>query len=202
MSDLQTFGPVVIGSQVEDAATLTLQTWLPAYLDWVTRQIGQPAGWLPLPRSYNVSNDDNHWGQDQLPAILVVSPGLLERPKQDGQRLYRADWGLSIDIFVSSSDRTNTERLAKYYAAAVRSCLIQKADLGGIAAGVQWRDEKYETHLPDKAQRTLGSARVTFCVDVRSVARALGGPATVPADPTQVPADWPAAQTVTTTFTP
>jgi len=199
MSDEQTYGSLVLATDVEDGATLTLQTWLPQYLGRVSRQIGQASNFLPVPGSYTVANDPTHWPEDQPPTVVLASPGTMGQPKRSG-RLYRAQWQLQVVVFVSSQDRSSTERLAKYYGGAVRSLLLQKADLGGIAAGVEWNGEKYDVRIADRDQGVLGSCSNTFCVDVRDVVQALGGP--LLGDPSVPPPDYPTATHVTVTRVP
>jgi hypothetical protein len=194
------YGPLVLATDVEDAATLTLQTWLPQYLAMVSRKIGQTADWLQPPKSYVVSNDAAHWPEDQIPAVVIGSSGTTGKPKRDA-RLYRAMWQLQVVVYCSANDRPSTERLAKYYGGAVRATLAQKASLGNFAAGAEWEGEKYDFRIAERDKRTLGSCSNIFCVDVRDVVQALGGPALV-APPTTVPPDWPVANNVTVTLDP
>jgi hypothetical protein len=200
MSDEQTYGPLVLATDVTDGATLTLQTWLPQYLGRVSRQIGQDSNWLQPPRSYKVSNNPTRWPEEQFPAVVMACPGTLGRPQRSG-RMYYAMWQLQVVVFVSSKDEPATDRLAKQYGAAIRSVLTAKADLGGIAAGCEWEGEKYDIRVSDSAQRTLGSCSNTFSVDVRDVVQALGGPSVV-TDPPVVPPDYPVADNVTVNLAP
>ncbi len=199
MSDLQVFGPVIIGTDVEDAVSTTLTTWLPAYLRWIERARGLTANWLPKQASITVSNDLDHWPEEGLPSVQIVCPGLADRPIRRG-RFYEACWNVSLAAYVSAQDRSSTERLAKYYAAALRVLMIQQSGLGSppFATGVSWLGESYDTNLPDRAQRTLGRAVEHFSVQVDSVAQSLGGPVTVPTDPVPPAADLPTVQDVDT----
>ncbi|MGZ4530809.1 MAG: hypothetical protein ACXVXP_00485 [Mycobacteriaceae bacterium] len=200
MSDVQTFGSLVLGTDVSDAVTLTLQTWFPTYLAMMDRRLASlNLGSLPAPGSYVTSSDPRHWPEDQPPAVVVAVPGTLGQPKRDGSRNYRAFWDVRVIVFVTASDRESTERLAKYYGAAVRLLLLNKGSLGNFAAGTEWYGEFYETKIADRDQRTLGSCENRFSVDVRDVVRALGGP---PAPITTQPADWPEATSVKATLTP
>lgn len=200
MSD-QIYGPLVLATDIEDGATLTLQTWMPQYVGRVSRKVRNGDSlWLPAPKSYVVANDPTHWPEDQLPAIVLASPGTMGKPQRSG-RLYRAFWQLQVVVYVSSNDRPATERLAKFYGGAVRSVFTAKADLGGIAAGCEWLGEKYDIRISDRDERTLGSCSNTFSVDVRDVVQALGGPSLV-TPPEVVPPDWPVADHVTVNLAP
>lgn len=199
MSDSVIFGNLVTGDDVDQAITLTLQTWAATYLERMCRKIGQPAGWLPYPQSYVHTNDPNHFPENQPPTVVVAVPGTSGRPIRDGSRNYRVEWDVRVAIFVRATDREATEKLAKYYGAAFRELLLQKRSLGGFAEGIEWHGEFYETRVSDRDQRTLGSCELRFCVDVRDVVKTLGGPTSpIPTEP----ADWPQATDVHVTLTP
>jgi hypothetical protein len=200
MSDLQTFGPLVMWSDVADATTLTLQKWMLTYLARTERAIQKSAGWLPLPGSYITSNDANHWPEDQPPAIVVAVPSTLSTPKMEGNRSYRAEWDVRVTVFVQAPDRDATQRLAGYYGATIRSLLLGKRSLEGFAAGTTWHGEYYQTRVADRDQRTLGSCENRFCVDVRDVVQAFGGP--FDALPPGLPPDFPLATNVTVNLAP
>src|ERR1700761_6148239 len=109
MSDEQIYGPLVLATDVEDSATLTLSTWLPQYLGRVARKIEQDSNWLQPPKSYVVtSNANHHWAEEQLPAITLASPGTIGRPQRSG-RFYRAFWQLQVVVYVSANDQASTE---------------------------------------------------------------------------------------------
>lgn len=199
MSDLDIFGPLVLWTDVGNAVTLTLQTWYETYLEMVSRKIGQPSGWLPSPSSYVVTNDTNHFPEDQPPTVVVSVPGTMDRPKRDGQRLYRTCWDVRVTVFATAIDRESTESLVGYYGGATRALIVQKASLGNFAEGVEWLGEYYDTKISDRDQRTLGSCENRFSVDVRDVVKVFGGP-TVPI--TSVPADWPTATNVKVQLAP
>lgn len=192
MTDIGVYRGLVLASDVDDAIVSTLQTWMPQYIAMVSRKIGQAWNWLPPPKSYVVTNDPNHWPEEQLPAVVVANAKTDSHPKRNGQA-YRVTWPLKIVVFVSANDRPATERLAKYYGGAVRLILAQKPALGGIAAGTEWEGEEYNLRIADQDQRVLGSCANSFCVDVRNVMQAFGGPSDPNGDPSTPPTDDPIA---------
>lgn len=194
------YGPVVIDSEIGAAVQSTLQTWYPDRLAFVTRQLatmGVDIGYLPEPRSYVISSDPNHFPEEQLPAVLIAVPGTVGRPVRDGF-VYRAYWEVRVTVFVDSTQRETTEALAKYYSAATRMIMTQQPSLSEFANGTEWCGTSYSIKVEDNMQRTMGSAENRFEVDVRDVVTAFAGPS-VPS--TNVPADWPTANTVKTIFT-
>lgn len=187
------FGEILLGSDVEQAVIANLQTWFPTYLAEVERQESLDAQSIPLPRSYDTVNEFRKWPENQLPAVIVVSPGLAEVPLTEGDGRTRATWVVGIGVVVSARDKRSTGNLAKLYAAVVRALMMQQQSLGGIGMGSTWRHETY-TDIPADDERTLGACQVIFeveCGDVVSQSKGLPAP---PEDPYTDP-DWPTVET-------
>lgn len=190
MSDLEVFGPLIIGTQPEEAVEATLKLWMATYLGRMNRAIGQPANWLQVPQSYTITDDWDHFPEEAVPAVLIMCSG-IEKPLMDGKRFYRAIFPIKVGIFVESQDRSSTRRLAKYYGAALRELLLHKGSLGDFATATAWDGEEYGTRVSDRSQRTFGTAEVKLNVEVRQVVKRLSGPAVPLADPTKAPPAWP-----------
>lgn len=178
------FGSLVTGTDVEQAALDTLQTWSPTYLAWVERHTGRAAQSVPAPRSWITSADFTRWPEEQLPSVLLLSPGLAEEPSRDGRGSIRAKFALGVAVVVSARDRAETDALAKLYVAAFRAAILQHPSLGGFAEGVEWLDERYDALPGDpKRRRTLAAGQLAFRVDVRGVVE----PGTGPTSPSPTP---------------
>jgi hypothetical protein len=178
----------------------TLKKWLPVYLPEVERQLGRPLQ-MPQPKTYTTRRKFAKFPEDQLPTIIVVSPGLDDDPNEEGDGSYRATWRIHIGCVVSTSDMAATNLAAKIMGAATRSVILQHASLGGIACGVEWYDESYDDLPDDDASRSLGASSVSFRVEVEDVVNWKRGPDGVylpDPDPDAQPGDeWPVADTVT-----
>lgn len=190
MSDLEVFGPLVIATDVEDAVEATLKLWMQTYLERMVRHIGKPAGWLSPPKSYTVSSDFDHFPEEAVPAVLIICPN-IDKPLMDGKREYRATFPIKLGIFVEARDRRSSERLAKYYAAALGELLLHKGSLGDFAIATTWEGDEYGTRVSDHSQRTFGSAEIKLAVEVRQVRKRLSGPGAVPPAPQTPPGPWP-----------
>lgn len=199
MSDAQIFGNLIDGTDVDQAVAATVQKWSDTYLARMCRRIGKPEGWLLSPGSYVFTNDPHYFPEDQPPVVVIAVPGTTGTPQRDGLKYYRAMWDVRLTVFVQTTVREDTERLAKWYGAAYRELILHKRSLGGFAEGVSWGGEDYSPRTSDRDQRTLGACELRFSVDVRDVVQTLAGPT----DPiTTVPADWPQATSVKVTLTP
>lgn len=198
------FGAFVAGWQVEQAMKAHLREWMPDYLPHYYRQaqelLGRSLPPFPEPRSYTtVPRDPERWKEDQLPAILVVSPGLAERPRQDGGGNYRGIYELSVGAICSAGDGDEEgEAISKlfadlYFTAAAMICL-DKPSLGGVV-----EDTTIETVENDwftgARNRTLAATAGSFNVTVPSLLTVTGGPPAHLEDPSTDPGDFEEAET-------
>lgn len=182
------FGRIVTGVDVRNAGLDIVKTWADTYLAEIGRETARGAAALPRFRSVFGANDLDRWEEDQLPAAVVVAPGLLGEPMQRGKR-WAARWAMGIGVVVSGPTRSDTMDLVALYCGAVRAAVLQHPSLDGFAAGTYWIGERYD-EMPTRDERTIGAGRVLFAVDVEGVVDSVGGPMAVPADPIADPGDW------------
>jgi hypothetical protein len=98
-------------------------------------------------------------GDEFLPLCVIIVPSTTERPKRDGQGRYRAKWPIAVGICVSEPE--NPRRLAGYYGAAIRACLVQKK-LEGIDTPLDWVGERYDDLRGSVMDRSLAAGRIMF----------------------------------------
>jgi hypothetical protein len=180
-------GPIVSGHDVEQATLAVLRRWMPTYLAEAERQTGRVVGSLPVIRGWTVATTFDKWPEDQLPAIVLISPGLASPPDADGGGEYRARFMLGAVVIVSAATEAATRELAGLYSAVMRACLIQHQSLEGFGLGVQWLDERYDDLNFDDG-RSLAAGQVTFTIEVGGIARRWNGPAH-PSEPPATPTD-------------
>jgi hypothetical protein len=191
------FGSVVSGADVERWCLETLQKWSSTYLTELELRSGRTPGSLQRVRAFITTPTFDKWPEDQLPALLVISVGLAERPHKNGDGRYRARWRMTLAVVCSARTQAEAHELAMDYTAWHRELLLNRQSLEGRAAGVDLIDEKYDT-LPFDDTRSLGAGEVTFTVEVNDIASANAGPVT-PGDPL-IPdtTPWPPWKTVKT----
>jgi hypothetical protein len=132
-------------------------------------------GTLARPRAFVVAE---RFPEDQLPAIVVESPGTADLPAADGQGRYAVRFELVLTIAVATS--TGAIELAKLYALALRALAVQQPS--ALFMGVDWINERYPR--PELVGgRTFYTAEVTLEVQVPDVTNRHEGP---PDEP-----DWP-----------
>lgn len=180
------FGQILTGPQVEAAVLQTLRLWTPHYLDELGRQLTLPNA-LPAPRSYRVWSDQEHWPEDQTPAVIVVCPGIVKDSPTRNPTGYDATWRVSAGCVVTAVDQVHVRHNAGVYAAALRSALVQHPSLGGRALATRWRGEDIVQDA--ESGRTTALAIADFEVDVADVVDPQAGPLQVP-DPVP-PGGWP-----------
>lgn len=188
------FGRIVIASDAETALVDTLQAWLPSYLAELERRTGREPGAVPMVRSWRRSNRFYRFPQDQLPAAIVISPGTTGAPERRGDGTIDAWYRLGIAIVCAANTAEATNELAKLYAAAVRTAVLQQPALAGdpsdphpFAARVVFVGETTDD-VPAEYLEIGCTAQVEFDVLVEGIADAAAGPAETTVDaPTDLP---------------
>src|SRR5213595_2918227 len=115
MTDI--FGTIISGSQIEDAVIAQLELWLPVYITEMEVQLGMVCGNVPAPRSYQPAKDLELFEENQLPACIVMSPGISGKPRMEGDGNYSAAFRVVIGVLTSARDQDSTRTVAKLYGA-------------------------------------------------------------------------------------
>lgn len=154
-----TLPTVVTAWDVEEAVISTLKARLPYYVGQLN---------YAEPRGYVRTTTFEKWPEDQLPLVIVISPGIIEPPLKQGDGKYRANWLVGAACMVSARTEDETRKMARDYGALIRATLLQTPSLGGFARGVTWIDETYD-QVEVRDRRTLASAEATIHVEVGDV---------------------------------
>jgi hypothetical protein len=180
-----------------------VRVWARDYLAEMQRQRGlDDVEAMPPFRSIVVAGAPEKWPEDQLPALLVSSPGLAETSTRRGIEVhgdggYVARWRVECVSEVSARGNRQAIRLARLYAAAVRALVIQQAlrttrdvepPLPSLRR-VDWVGESYTLRGSD-VDRTRCAGLVAFNVEVADVlSRGIGPrePMYSPTEPGEVP---------------
>ena len=193
------FGPIFDGSVLTRAVLATLKAWFPTYIKEIELQRGYTPGEIPAPKTYVERWAFDSYPDDKIPAVIVVSPGMFEPPRRDGDGTVSGWWSVGVGIIAAANTEDNSERLAKVYGAGARMIMEQKGylDESWEFNGCIVLDETY-TDIPDIEQaRTMRSVHVVSRVQVINMWDAFGGPAQPAApDPVNQPgSQWPDVQT-------
>jgi hypothetical protein len=189
---MNVYGAIVTAEDVADAAVENLRLWSPAYIAEVSAQSGRPRcgdGALPAFRSIDVASSFSKFAEDQVPACVVVCPGLGDTPIRGGDGAYLAEWSLGLGVVVSGRDRQSTDELVRLYSAAVRAAMLQNPSMNGFAQGCRWIDEDYD-ELGFDDSRTIAAGIVSLGVEVNEVVNCFGGPKSPPEDACIDPGDY------------
>lgn len=195
------FQRIVSANQVEEAMRDTLKLWMPVYLQEMELQLGRTRAKVPVPRSFMVAGQLEQLRENQLPGILVQSPGLTGVPYHDGDGMYTATWRLIATSLISALDQESTRAVAKLYGAAIRGICVQKPTLGDFAINTKWISESYSDLPTPDGERNLVLVSVWCDTTVEDVVNKMGGPRTYPTpdppDPSGQPgSQWPIVQDV------
>ncbi len=186
------FGRMLSASEVEADIIGALERWLPTYVAEAERQEGLSRGAIEPIRSVTTEATLQRFPEDQLPCLIVVSPGLASRPEMAGEKgSYRARWAIGISVVVEARTRAETDRLAKIWAALVAGLMLQQPDMGKGCRGVTWEDQRYD-EVPAGERRTLAAGQNEFTVEYDGAIFSRLGPS----EPDTDPVSWPLVQTV------
>jgi hypothetical protein len=198
MSAVSAIGPMVAASDVEAALLDQLVLWLPDYLAESDRLAGDAVGTMPKPKSYVISADVEKMPEDQTPAVIVASPGLVDPPVADGLGAYTARWDVAVAIVLSARGNNVALVRARRYAAAMRALCVQQQLLVGVdVRRVDWADQRYDV-LDSIDDRTIAAARVGLVVEVADVTVRDHGPTEPVLPPGNLGPDSPAWPEATT----
>lgn len=191
---MTTFGQILTGTDVENAVTEHLKAWSPTYLAELERQSGRDPEALPRVKSWNVvPAEPEKWPENQLPAVLVISPGLIGEPEEEGDGKTYATWNLSLSAICSAKSGKAPRQLAHLYVAHLRAIMVQRPSISEFAQDTQWLGEVYDT-VPQELRRTLSGATAAFAVQVPNVIDRYGGPNEPLEEPYEEPSDWPTVE--------
>lgn len=181
------FGQIIDADQVEQALRTTLQTWIVPYLAEAERQLEFTPRTLPAPRSWPLVSEFDIRPHEQLPAIIIASPGTANEPEHD-RGIYRATWRLEIAVAIADTTETAARRLASIYIAAIRAIVLQRLarDHELVDTAIWTGPDDHAVGVTDTGgQRAIYGT--TFHIVVRSVVNARKGPAAPPDDPYEPP---------------
>lgn len=176
-------------NDLERACLATLEELLLAYGEAVARQAGDDEPPI-APRSFTCVSAFDRWAEDQLPAIVVESPGMRAVELHGGT--YDGTFTLRVGAYCSASTELATHELVRLWTAAIRTCLLQTPSLGGLVSSMRLLTESYaEMTVPDR--RTIVAGTVELEAVVSEIVSVDAGPL-AGVDPPDL-APWPSVLT-------
>ena len=168
------WGPLVIGTDIDDAVLATLRTWMPTYLrqDRLERDLSfNPA----LPRTYANTFEGHEFLDRQLPAIVCTTAALAVT--QGGSNIpVGGMWTSLVACVVRGKRPAATRYLAALYGGTVARVMLHKAR-GGVLNDMRLSSARYE-QVPDVTgqSRWLLAAVHQFSVFTDEIVQPFAGP--------------------------
>lgn len=189
------FGPIVSAFDVEHALVSCVRTWIRDYLAEMERQRHMVVGELPEFRSIVTAGDSEKFPEDQLPSLMIASPGIETRQgaiEVHGDGAYVARWRVECSCEVSARGNRLALALCRLYAAAVRALLVQQAldqrwyesASALVLRRIDWTGE-ISTVRDSTSDRTRAASKTLLLVEVAEVTNRQMGPL----DPLYPPTD-------------
>lgn len=144
---------------------------------------------LATPKSYATVSEYDRFPEQQLPAIIVAAPGMIERPAKTGDGYLRGIWTIEVSATVSANDGKSTRQLAQLYLAAIQGAILQRRSLGDPFSAADLTMVEY-ADIPNDRRRSIIAAVSAFEVSVHQMISTHQGP-TSPEPPDPIPDTWP-----------
>jgi hypothetical protein len=157
------FGPMQGGQTVQEAVYNTIQTWIPAYVAEMNRQLGITE--LQIPKEYRFRPDYVPEPSDEAPRVLVLVHGLIGVPERFQTNLH-SHWEAEVSTYIyGPQDWQYTQALTMAYTTCIRTLLVQQGSLGTVAETTKWTGEKYlEGEHSSTMTRGLGICTFDVCL--------------------------------------
>jgi hypothetical protein len=143
------WGPLVIGTDVDDAVISTMQKWAPTYLKQA--KLARGLSYAPaLYRTYANTFAGQEFFDHQLPAVVTVTAQATAT--RGGRNMpYEATWAVRLATVVRGKRPAATRFLAALYEGVQRQIILQKLAANpadGPVNAVHWQGMRYE-EVPD-----------------------------------------------------
>lgn len=199
------FGPSLDGADVEAATIAFLEYWMPTYVPQQRRH-RDPDGerWpdgIEGINSYTTTVEElaaTKYPEDQLPAIVVASPGEDADPRIEGNGRTTSYFRLAVIAIAEGGGDDPTEDaglLARVFAGAARQAISQHPDLksdlypDGFSNAVTLKPGRNDVIARGvDARRNLAACAYPFVLEVAGVLDVLEGPGEPLSDPENPPA--------------
>lgn len=182
------YGQIIIPSDVEDAITDLLKTWMDSYLREMDRVSGRDSPKLPAVRTWGLGSDDD--------ALAPIPPGVFvecaEADMIGNADTFDASWATTIAVVCNSEHSMRRAReLVQIYATNAALICVQQGLPGW---SFDWTAQSTGI-LSAQTRRYLARAEVRLLTHVPDVvSRDVG-----PIEPDDEPDEYPTVETVETT---
>lgn len=172
-------GPMLVETDIDDAAIVVLKRWMPQYLTQVESERDLPIRTLARPVAQSFANtiDEDEFLDHQLPAIIVTTGRTDGAPEILNDDMYAADWRCVVTSIVRGRNPKETRWLASLFGGTVRRIMVHNQELNGVANGVRWTGSEPAAIEDGRDEgRYLAGLINNFIVTTDSVVKADAGP--------------------------
>jgi hypothetical protein len=158
-------GPLTYPSavRVESGYVRTLEKNLQMYIDSTYQDAGfsVPA---PVPKSITRAATFDRFVENQLPALVIVSPGITEVPLKKGggtSKRWNISWDILVGVAVTAKTKEAVHDLCRLWCYAIRACIVDFPGCDGACTQTEWVGEQYQ-YLTSDSRRSLAMGAVGF----------------------------------------
>lgn len=146
---------------------------------------------LATPKSYATVSEYDRFPEQQLPAIIVAAPGMVQQPIRNGDGYLHGTWTIEVSATVSAPNGKETRQLSQLYLAAIQGAILQRRSLGDPFSAANLMMVEY-ADIPNERRRSIIAAVAAFEVSVHEMISTKQGPVS-PEPPDPIPPTWPIA---------
>lgn len=184
------YGPVIDSGTIEDAVEATLDLWMDQHLAVQEERLNMTRGELLRPRGLiTLSEIDIDRLDEQLPGLIVRSPGEGAPPSKNQRGEYRQTWRIEVAAVVRANTERQARRRAGIYLAAIKSVIVKNRTLGDRVEQAIWigGDNHAARSLPNDEQLAVFATACNVTVAVAVNTTGPDQPAPDPYDPVPLP---------------
>lgn len=168
------WGPLVLSTDVDDAALAVLREWMPRYLDRLgaERDLGFE---LEHPREYDTAFVPEELLDNKVPACIVET-ARMEATRGGQARTYEGTWRTDVRCVVRGKRGAHTRHLASLHEGAARRLMVQFAHKPPLN-WIKYIGMRFEEVPGDRTRgRYLLCAVSSFQVITTEIVDPTGGP--------------------------
>jgi hypothetical protein len=166
-TELATFGPCFIETDLDDAIITLLGRWLSTYMKQFADERSVPMLEVPKPVSIRNAIDDDEFPDSGFPAVIVTTARTVGVPDRYADGSYSSDWTVVITSIVRGSVASDTKRKAATMNGTIRRLLSQQVDGQGPVRTSEWTGSSIQPVTDRIAKgRYLAAGISTFKVRV------------------------------------
>jgi len=170
------YGPMFLPSTLTTAAEELLKEFFPMYLAEMELREGYLPGTLKVPKNYGQRNQYTGNPGEELPKVVVITPGIIGTPAKTGGNAFRATWRLGIGTLIAAETEEESFHLAGIYGTCVMAIVEHHQSIKGVSTDTNLLDYSLDD-IPIEGQlQKFRAANLFFACEIDNMVVKYIGP--------------------------